>query len=200
MSFDFKNPWGKSGVYHTEWNESFKKVFSGARVDSLSKSSYTLQDQLTQIAGIEDSFYFDKSIQQGEGLSFKNAREFQAFLSNKSRADGMSTTSEGALKTAVFKFNLIFVGGIIIYVKQQITPYEILDVASSEWGVTTGFSWNQTTSDYNIVGNMAIVNIYGFLCYNIFIEGIGTVYKAAKQFQVTLNKTNGEAVSMKEIK
>ena len=72
-------------------------------------------------------------------------------------------------------------------------------VTSSDWGVTFSFSWEQSSYDSNTKDELTTINIYGKLKYNIFIEGIETVYTELKHFQVVVNNKTGKEVSGKII-
>jgi len=52
------------------------------------------------------------------------------------------------------------------------------DYKSEMVGFTVGTSWRQTNYDYYTAGNYLCFSVYGIQSYNIFIEGIGTVYRA----------------------
>lgn len=75
----------------------------------------------------------------------------------------------------------------------------MLAVTSSDWGVTFSFSWEQSSYDSNTKDELTTINIYGKLKYNIFIEGIETVYTELKHFQVVVNNKTGKEVSGKII-
>lgn len=97
---------------------------------------------------------------------------------------------------AWFKFNMTFVGGIKIIVIQDLSNgYKVKDVSSNAYGVTFGYSWDQTNYIVNIKENLATIDVYGVLNYNAFgIEGVGTIYSEDKQFRVKINTLNGEEV------
>ena len=148
-----------------------------------------------------DKFNENNGIQsQNNHLEFNSINEFKNYIS-RSREISFGGTKSDTEYTAWFKFNLVFIAGIIFYVKQKITPvYEVLEVTSSDWGLTVMFSWEQTSYNRNTSGDFTTINIYGKMKYNVFIDGIGTVYTELKQFQVVVNNKTGKEVSGKMIK
>ena len=150
----------------------------------------------TQVADLN---YTNQYHSKNQNLEFDSINDFKNYI-NGSREILFGGTKAGKEYTAWFKFNLAFVGGVIFYVKQKITPeYEVLEVTSSDWGVTFSFSWEQSSYDSNTKDELTTINIYGKLKYNIFIEGIETVYTELKHFQVVVNNKTGKEVSGKII-
>lgn len=132
-------------------------------------------------------------------FSFKSIAEFKKYIKNSNKVELLGNRNEIEY-TAEFRYNLIFVGGIIIYVKQQIKPtYSIIDVSSSEWGVTISFSWEQTNYDKSTNGNYTTITVSGKLNYNLFIDGIGTIYSDICKFQVVVDNRTDHSISMKKL-
>ncbi len=99
-------------------------------------------------------------------------------------------------KTASSKFWIAGIfGGVQVNIVQNRTPYSISDVNSNAFGFTAGFNWHQTSFDTTIAGNIVTINIFGIINYNLFVDGVGTVYSAPTHLQIKINKTNGRIIS-----
>lgn len=70
-------------------------------------------------------------------------------------------------------------------------------VTSSELGLTLG-TWTFTQIDYtqNTSGNVLTVEVTGYENYNLFLEGIGTIYKDKVMIRVKINATTGNIFSI----
>ncbi len=145
------------------------------------------------------TFSFDNTIDPNNALNFDSVEDFQNFLENISR-EGFDFELEDDLqtnqKTAKVKLALTGIfGGINFNIKQNITPtYSVANVTSTAYGFTLAFSWDQ--KDYNVeinnIANTATVTINGDIHYNVFIDGLGTVWSSEIEIKVVLNTTTGQ--------
>jgi len=157
----------------------------------------------------EDSNWFKKERQKfnennenklNNNLEFNSIDDFKKHLSGSRGTSFKGTNSDGGY-LAIFSFNLAYVAGVDIFVKQKLTPvYEVSGVTSSAWGVTLSFSWEQDNYLDKTNGDNTIIDIYGKVNYNLFLKEIGTVYTEQYHFQVVVNNKTGKEVSMKLMK
>jgi hypothetical protein len=82
--------------------------------------------------------------------------------------------------------------------------YSVKEITSSEYGITFVWSFSLTTYSSIILKpttnpNDITVDVYGTENYNIFIDGIGTVYKDPVHYQMIINALTGEMTSLKQI-
>lgn len=100
------------------------------------------------------------------------------------------------------RVNKIFVGGYDFYVKLKKDSTNVFtfdSVASTEWGLTFSWSWTTVTTSNSVSGDIITVDIIGTENYNVFLEGIGTVYKSAQHYRITINKNTGKVLSFQKI-
>ena len=146
------------------------------------------------------TFVINNDVTAENSINVDSVDEFQSFL-NALPNVGNEEEYEivGTQKTASTKvWFAIPMGGTKFFIKQTMLPnYNIEDVTSNAFGVTLAFSWNQTIYDVTIdqTTKITIVNIFGVLNYNVFFEGIGTVYSSNKHIQIKLNTLTGNIIS-----
>ncbi|MGG9971502.1 hypothetical protein ACQ33O_06880 [Ferruginibacter sp. SUN002] len=76
--------------------------------------------------------------------------------------------------------------------KKEGTNWIVTDITSSDYGVTLGWEWNQQSFTQSTSGNEIIVDVYGFIDYNILIDGLGTLYKKKQHYQLKINSQTGK--------
>jgi len=184
-------------------DETQTNIINYLTQNNFNNQSSQFTQELIDLAIENDStFQFDDTIDSANSLNFDNVSDFQDYLNNIP-TDGFDFEVEDDLQTnqkiAKVKLALTGVfGGVNFKIKQNMTPsYSIADVTSSEYGFTLAFSWEQANYYVNInpITNIATINISGDLHYNIFIEGVGTVWTSEIEIQVTLNMTTGTIIS-----
>ncbi|MBM6498793.1 hypothetical protein [Flavobacterium macrobrachii] len=149
-----------------------------------------------------DSFKFDNTIVANNSLNFDNLIEFQNFI-NDIPTEGfdfeVENDQQNNQKTAKVKLALTGIfGGINFKIKQNMSPpYSIANVTSSAYGFTLAFGWEQKDYDVNIntTANTATITISGDIHYNVFIDGVGTIWSSEIEIRVVLNTTTGTIIS-----
>jgi len=85
-------------------------------------------------------------------------------------------------------------------VKDANNVYKVEKVTSDEWGLTFSWSWKQNEAyTVNVTGNIITIDVEGKENYNLFLEGIGTIYKRTKTYRMKINKLTGQQLSFEEI-
>lgn len=89
---------------------------------------------------------------------------------------------------------------IIIKLKKVNNLWTVDNVSSSEYGLTLG-TWSFTQIGYtqNTSNPILTVEVTGYENYNIFVEGIGTIYKDKIMIRVKINNTTGNIVGIEFI-
>ena len=186
------------------WSEE-SNDFAIEMINLLQNVNYTQEQKntITELINISCdnnlTFSTNSNVNQNNSTVMNNSTELENFLENES-SEGTDFTIEQTdpnQKTASSKFWIAgFFGGVKANVKQNMTPsYSINEVNSNAFGLTAGFSWNQSSFDVSIVGNVVTVNIYGVINYNLFIDGIGTIFSSNIHLQIKINKTTGNIIS-----
>lgn len=101
-----------------------------------------------------------------------------------------------------FRVNRTFVGGYDFDVKiekDSTNKFVVKDITSDEWGVTLGWSWSQSSFTINTSGNIITVDVWGKEKYNIFLEGVGTVYNKGQHYRMEIDRTTGVQLSIKKV-
>lgn len=164
---------------------------------------------LSNLADDNDTFVYPATnIDPNNALSFNSVQEFENYLNSTTLHSGFPVVLEqDGTHTSRFQveFGVVLPINLDIYVNQILADlsngisYSVVDVETSYTGFTLGTSWSQVTYDYTVVGDEAIINLYGNLNYNLFLENIGTVFTDAKQYEMRVNINTGEEVSFIEI-
>jgi hypothetical protein len=207
-------------AYYYLLNSSFSDVSINFMLNSLilmmNDSSVSFEDIMTTrlselyepIIEGGDTYIYDESVNNENAMYFDSVQEFIDFKSTIELE--LNVDNEFLLNgrfSTRFKSTLGGGASLNISVIQKLKDddinqdYEIIDVITSFSGFTLGGTWEQTSvyNDYTVIGNMAIVNVEGLLHYNLFVEGIGTVYSEHKHFELKINIETGEAISITEI-
>lgn len=162
--------------------------------------------ELDAILQTGDSYLFSKNINHtNTNFIFNSVSSFDDFLKDVKNNSTFNLELSNAppssdTKMPKARVNLIFIGGIDIYPtlkKNSVTnKWDLETVTSSEWGVSLAWSWSQVGFTQKTVGDKIIVDVKGYIKYNIFIEGVGTVYFSFKHYQLEINKVTGEITSI----
>lgn len=167
-----------------------------------------LENQLNQILEPGDSYSFTGGFNSGDEppLAFISVGDFQSFKEDLIATMQFDLTSPHEIlnqtqKAIHGKVKLNFIGGIDIRVELEKTNnlWKVNDVSSTEFGITLTWGWEQTGYIQNTIGNEVIVIVTGYLKYNFFIDGIGTVYKQYMRFQIKIDKTSGQMTSLTKL-
>lgn len=171
----------------------------------------TLANNLIRILKPEDTYYFDNTISVSSSLSFNTVSEFKDYLNTTSLNITYDLTtpptinSVGDSKIENVKVVLITFpirGGIDIDVKSEkdVTgKWNVINVTSSDFGNTFAWSWEQKEFSQSTSGNEITIIVKGYVKYNVFLEGIGTVYKKSYNFKIVVDKTTGKITSIVKI-
>jgi hypothetical protein len=147
---------------------------------------------------------FNNNVNSFNSIKFNNLSDLKTTLLNKN--DNLTTESSilqdnGSEKvvSARVKRTGIWGSGEEVRVKlKKVNNVLTFDsVTSSELGVTLGV-WTFTQIDYtqNTNSNVLTVEVTGYENYNIFLEGLGTVYKDKVMIRVKINTTTGNIFSI----
>lgn len=149
---------------------------------------------------------FDNSINSSNSIVFNNLSDFKIALETKNNI----TTEQSVLQengsekvvSARVKRAGIFGSGEEVRVKlKKINNVWTFDsVTSNELGITLGV-WSFTQIDYtqNTNANVLTVEVTGYESYNVFLEGLGTVYKDKVMIRVKINTSTGNVFSVEFI-
>lgn len=154
-----------------------------------------------------DILYFDNTIDPNQSQSFSTVNAFQDYLatnfpqnptSNNSTPPTIISTTE---KIVHAKFNLSFIAGVDVSCKlvKNGNIWQLTNVTSTEYGVSFSWSWEQQDYSQSVVGNEIILICEGYVKYNIFLEGIGTIFKVRRRFEIKINNVTGTITSSKQI-
>lgn len=163
--------------------------------------------QLNQILHPGDSYNF-QPINPGDVVNVTTVAEFENYLKDINENTSFSLSfppysTQQDEKTERARVNRVLVGGYDFFVKlakNSQNIWSVSDVTSSEWGMTIGWSWlQQSYTVSSAPGNVITVEVFGYENYNIFVEGIGTVYKALRKYSIKVNAVSGEITSITKL-
>ena len=167
--------------------------------NNFSDESKEFVEQMIDLAALNKAtFTFDSNLNTSNSLSFNSVTEFQNYLNSRQLGGSeLASTTNQNQKTASVKNWVAFPsGGVKTFITQNMTPlYSIENVNSNAFGFTLAFSWNQTSYDKSISGNTATINLYGALNYNLFFEGVGTIFTENIRICIKVNTLTGEIIS-----
>lgn len=162
-----------------------------------------LLSQLSAISAPGDIFSIDKSITVPNAFSFNSVSNFANFLTSIKTNTSFTlnvpeTLTSPNQKIEKSRVNLTFIGGIDLYVhlNKTGTNWMVADVTSEDWGATLGWEWNQKAFSVGASPTEIIIDVIGYIKYNIIIDGIGTVYKKRKHYQIKLNPQTGKIIKV----
>lgn len=164
----------------------------------------TLQQKLDLILKPGDSYVFQNVDPASPG--FATVAQFQNYLNNIAH----NITFDNSLppdeinqteKTEKARFNLNFISGVEANIKltKNGAVWQLSGVTSSDWGVTFNWSWSQDHYDMNTGTSEIVIDLYGYCSYNIFVEGIGTVWKERMHFRIKVNSQTGKISSLSKL-
>lgn len=77
--------------------------------------------------------------------------------------------------------------------------YSVQNVVSNMVGLTVGINWTQTNYSQITSGGATYVTLNGVWSYNLYTEGIGTVYSAPFTYKITVHNITGKITEGKRI-
>ncbi|CAA0146624.1 hypothetical protein [Tenacibaculum maritimum] len=114
---------------------------------------------------------------------------FQEFIPCEENGDGGCGNGNIMLSTGNMSFNLQLNVGFNYNSNSSGTSASNLNSHMS--GFTLGLSYDHISSSHNVSGNTINFTVNGVINYNIFVEGIGTVYKQNVRLQGSYNPCTG---------
>ncbi|MFZ1528623.1 MAG: hypothetical protein WAT19_07730 [Ferruginibacter sp.] len=167
------------------------------------EACWGLASQLNGILQPFDAYSF----QDGLGFntpSFNTVSELNTYINSNTQTFDYSLPPliiNQNEKTERARVNFGLGGGVDINVKlvKNSGIWSVSDVTSSDWGLTFSWSWSHSHYTTNSNGSETIIDVYGYINYNIFVEGIGTIYKEFTHYQIKVNNTTGAITSITKI-
>jgi hypothetical protein len=160
------------------------------------------------ISGPNDYFYFDPSLDPNQCQIFNTFYEFEPYLTDVEFGLLPPIDNQDGTFTTNFRIRLGVLGmqrDINILIKQRLKDvnipqtYFVESVLSTYTGLTLGSSWEMGSFNYTIANNIATIDLYGNLHYNMFIEDIGTVLIDSKHYQLQIDIYTGNPIAIIEI-
>lgn len=195
---------GQNGL-NPIYNNNTPKTFNTQSWDFVKD----IVEMFAELGDISSTFLFDNNINNTNSFVFETLQDLQEALETKD--NNISTNSEiiqqnnseKILSVKVVRTG-IFGSGIEVSVKVQNNNniWSIANVTSQEYGFTFGWSFSQIeyiqNTDPNNT-NVTILEVIGYENYNLFVEGIGTVYKDKVKIVIKINKNTGNVVNIQFI-
>jgi hypothetical protein len=162
---------------------------------------------LSDLAGPNDSFVYPaENVDTQNALFFNSVEEFEALLNDSvlQQIFPVVTNPDGTHTTRFrVRHGVVVPRDVNIWIRQiletSVVSYQVLDLETDYSGITLGTSWEQTTFTYQVSGQTATIDLYGSFRYNLFINDIGTIFTDSKHYQMQVNTTTGEPVSIIEL-
>jgi hypothetical protein len=165
----------------------------------------TVSYQLDQFLQPEDSYYFINhgSIDTVQFFStvsgFKNYLDAINLNTTFSITPDSTATNVNNNKIETAKVILFPLMGIEIDVELQKDStglWNLKEVTSDEYGITITFGWEQKRFQQTVTGNEIVIDVTGVLKYNLFLEGIGTVYQQKKTYRLKVSRQSGKITAI----
>ena len=165
---------------------------------NLSFEEAFVYSELNSIMHPNDSFVIDNTINPDEALHFETAEEFEEYINTFSFDSVIDVIdNQDGTHTTTFKVDY-FTCALNINISQKLQnenidqDYEIVNLSTILSGFTLGASWNQSSYDYTVYNNVAYIDLYGYLNYDFFMEGVGTVYSKYKHYKMRVDIETGQ--------
>lgn len=157
-------------------------------------------------AFMNENYELNMDIDPLNSLNFNSISEFESFKNDIVLENGSLVVSAGGTHSTTFRVKKSLYTFIDIIVNQNLNnpstttqDYILNNVSTDLTGVTLATSWSQTTYDYTVVGDTAIIDLYGTVSYNIFLQSIGTIYNESVHYQIIIDVNTGQAISISAI-
>ncbi|WP_288460236.1 hypothetical protein [uncultured Chryseobacterium sp.] len=175
--------------------------------------SFFNQNPTTTVQQFQDWFFnqnslsFDSTVNGNNSILFNNLQDFKSSLALKNSnliTESSVLQDNGSEKVVSARVKRTGVWGsgeeVRIKLKKVNNVWAFDSVTSTEYGLTLGV-WSFTQLDYsqNTSSNILTVEVTGLENYNVFLEGLGTVYKDRVMIKVKININTGNIVSIEFI-
>jgi len=154
----------------------------------------------------DTGYVLNSDIDPNNSLSFNSFNEFEQHKNNVILENGDVIQNSDGTHSTSFKVKKSLYTFINIIINQNLEDpnttnqeYVVNNVNTSLSGVTLGASWEQISYDYTIFNNTVVIDLYGALNYDLFIQGIGTVYTEFVHYQMIVDLNTGQAISITSI-
>jgi len=171
-------------------------------------NNFSLQNYnaLTDLLGTNDSLVYSTTVNHSNATLYSSVSDFEDFLNSESLEMDLENINDQNNIEYNTKFRVRFgLTSLNINIKQKLKipainqEYEVIDVSTIYSGFTIGSSWEQTSFNVSVAGDIAIINLFGEINYNLFIEGVGTVFTDVKHYQMIVNIYTGQQISIIKI-
>ena len=147
---------------------------------------------------------FDNSVNTNNSFVFTSLAEFKNALQSKNNSISTESSviqdngSEKIVSAKVKRTGFWNSGEeVLIKLKKINNTWTFDSVTSTEYGLTLGtWSFTQIAFTQNVQNQIIKVEVIGYENYNIFVEGIGTVYKDKVMIRVNISNNTGNISSI----
>lgn len=162
---------------------------------------------LKSIIGPNDSFSFDNTIDEINSIpDFETFEDFESYMNNpiSEIAVSVELLQDGTHDTRIL-IRLGLLADLEVFINQTLKSnminrdYYLNSLAVGYTGMTIGSSWETTHFDFDVDGEVATINVYGELDYNLFMEGIGTIWTEFVHYEIKIDTLTGNDISVIKI-
>jgi hypothetical protein len=174
-------------------------VFQGEEYTQEQKEA--ISHLIAYCANNGSTFSIDSSVNANNSIPLNDENELNDFLNNQNDEGGEFTYEmpQPNLKISSTKLWIGVFNGVKFNVKQNITPYSVINVTSELFGATIFVNWHQTDYTTSISENIVTIDVYGVYSIKIFFEDVGTIYHENQHIQIKIDKLTGNIISSKLI-
>jgi hypothetical protein len=166
-----------------------------------------LAQQLNAILQPGDSYTFSNNIPAGDALYFSSVTAFQTYYNTNFTNESFSLNFQPIIlnqneKIERARFMYGTGGGVDVFVKlskNANNTWDATDVSSSEYGVSIGWAWEQSAYSRNTSATEIVIDVHGYIKYNIIFDGLGTLFKKERHYRIKINRTTGTITSIEKI-
>jgi hypothetical protein len=170
--------------------------FVGSSGEGVTSSTLqTVQNDLNSMLREGDSYEFSNSI-PSNAQSFNSVSEFMNSIDpGLSSYDEILNNTAGVGDTIIQTrfFRHLQICGEDVYITLTKGPiYTFKSVSSSSFGaLSTIWGWEEKVSGSTVNNNVITVTVIGYRTLDVFIQGIGTVYKQKVTFTIKIDRNRG---------
>jgi hypothetical protein len=167
-----------------------------------------IASELNNILKVGDSYSF-QNIDPANAVIMNNVTEVQNYIDSIKTNTSFDTTkapiiiNQGDQKIENAQVILMTFprAGVDIDVKLEKNSgvWDVLNVTSSDFGFTPTWSWEHKEFSISSTVFERTIILKGYVKYNIFIEGIGTVYKSKREYKLVVSKVTGKILSISQL-
>ncbi len=89
---------------------------------------------------------------------------------------------------------------VTITLNGQVIPVlGTIEISSDTWGNSFSWSWQQGIYSVNVLHNIITVDLHGTRKWNLFLQGIGTIWSQEIIYRMTIDKTTGQPTSFSKV-